>query len=620
MVPSEIFCNYCGAANSPQANLCAYCQQPLSSHPPVIPIAKHATGQLPSQHLLKQRYLIIQQVGIGGMGAVYRVADKLFGGAPRAVKELSQNHLQPHEIPDAIEAFKREAMMLANLNHPNLPHIHDCFDEDGRSYLVMDFIEGETLEEHLNKASGGHLTIQEALTIGRTLCDVLGYLHTRSQPIIFRDLKPSNVMLATDGKLFLIDFGIARIFKPGRLDTQALGTQGYAAPEQFGKSARSTPRSDIYSLGALLHHLLSGHDPTTNHPTIFDFPPLQGVPREVNDLIHRLLSKDPARRPASMTDVQQALDHLLAPPPPPTQILPPPPLPAQGTLLHTYMQHTAPVVDVAWSPDSRRIASASADRTIQIWESQGGKPLATYPSGIVRTLAWLRDSRYLAAGSKDETVHIWDTHTGKPFVSYSPHKLWVRAVAWSPDGKYLASGSDDNTVQVWDVIRGQHLITYRGHTDSVCALAWSPDSTRLASASDDNTVHVWQATSGVLITSYQQHKDYVRAVAWSANDQMIASGSWDHTVHVWEAATGNTICILHEHTKMVHSVAWQPGDTLLASAGKDALVLLWHVPSGACRFAYRQHSASVNALAWSPDGTRIASASDDQTIQIWQAG
>src|SRR6266699_3917283 len=136
----------------------------------------------------------------------------------------------------------------------------------------MDFIEGETLENHLNKASQGYLSVQDALDIGSQLCSVLDYLHTRNPPIIFRDLKPSNVMRTPEGQLYLIDFGIARIFKQGQSrDTVALGSPGYAAPEQYGR-AQSTPRNDIYSLGATLHHLLSGRDPSES-PLVF--PPLQ---------------------------------------------------------------------------------------------------------------------------------------------------------------------------------------------------------------------------------------------------------------------------------------------------------------------------------------------------------
>ena len=168
--------------------------------------------------------------------------------------------MSPQEIIEATENFKREALLLAGLTHPNLPSIYDHFSEAGRWYLVMDFIEGETLEERLNKEPEGRLSVEEAQRIGIQLCTVLGYLHGRQPPIIFRDLKPANIMMTPDGHLYLIDFGIVRHFKPGQAkDTIAFGSPGYAAPEQYGK-AQTTARSDIYSLGANLHQLLTGID------------------------------------------------------------------------------------------------------------------------------------------------------------------------------------------------------------------------------------------------------------------------------------------------------------------------------------------------------------------------
>jgi serine/threonine protein kinase len=134
--------------------------------------------------------------------------------------------------------------------------------------VLMDFIEGETLEEYLQKQPEGHLSVKETLGIGIQLCTVLAYLHNRQPPVIFRDLKPSNIMLTPEENLYLIDFGIARHFKPGqKKDTIALGSPGYAAPEQYGKG-QTTPQSDIFSLGAILHHLLSGNDPSQS-PFVF---------------------------------------------------------------------------------------------------------------------------------------------------------------------------------------------------------------------------------------------------------------------------------------------------------------------------------------------------------------
>ena len=150
------------------------------------------------------------------MGAVYMAQDSQLGDRLVAVKEMGQGNLYGQPAQDAVENFKGEAHLLAGLQHPNLPSIHDYFEENGRWYLVMSFIEGETLENYLGHAQGQKLTLEETLHIGLVLCNVLGYLHAHNPPIIFRDLKPSNIMRSPNGHLYLIDFGVARHFKPGQ--------------------------------------------------------------------------------------------------------------------------------------------------------------------------------------------------------------------------------------------------------------------------------------------------------------------------------------------------------------------------------------------------------------------
>src|SRR5713101_1705781 len=229
MIPTHLFCDSCGAANKPQASFCRTCGHPLQSAG--APSRNTATGWLLPNYLLNKRYRILDSIGKGGMGAVYRAEDTQLGNRKVAIKEMSQSGLSPQEVIEAADAFKQEAHILAGLQHPNLPSIHDHFSEAGRWYLVMSFIQGETLEEYLNKAKGGKLPVEEVLQIGIQLCKVLGYLHTQQPPIIFRDLKPSNIMRTSDGHLYLIDFGIARHFKPGQArDTAAYGSMGYASP------------------------------------------------------------------------------------------------------------------------------------------------------------------------------------------------------------------------------------------------------------------------------------------------------------------------------------------------------------------------------------------------------
>ncbi len=317
MVSPFLHCNRCGAVNRAQAKFCVVCGQPLQgylSHAQTTSggsVSNSLTGLLAITHLLKQRYRIISQLRQGGFGAVYKAEDTLFGNALRAVKEMSQSSLNAQELNEAIDAFKREAVLLAGLMHQNLPRIYDHFTDGGRWYLVMDFIEGETLEVHLSKMLGGRLPLEEILNIGIQLCTVLDYLHTRQQPIIFRDLKPANVMLTTDGHLYLIDFGIARHFKPGKTkDTSAIGTVGYAPPEQYGK-AQTTYSADIYALGATLHQLLSGNDPAN---TPFQFAALQlgNQPgfSELETLIMQMLEMSRDKRPASIVAVKQMLQSI----------------------------------------------------------------------------------------------------------------------------------------------------------------------------------------------------------------------------------------------------------------------------------------------------------------------
>jgi tetratricopeptide (TPR) repeat protein len=300
MATQEQFCENCGAENLATARFCQYCAAPLPF--------QYSTGTLPEETLLSGRYKLETRIGQGGMGAVYKASDSRFNNRPIAIKEMGRAGLSPTRLQEAEEAFEHEAQLLADLLHPNLPRIYDHFTEGERSYLVMDFIEGRTLEDYVELANGQPLPMEKVLDWGIQICDVLGYLHTHQPPIIFRDLKPSNVMISESGHVYLIDFGIARVFKPGQShDTVALGSPGFAAPEQYGK-AQSTPRSDIYSLGALLHCLLTGIDPSEQP---FFFRPASelnpAVSLDLAALLQRMLDMDADRRPASTQEVVKML-------------------------------------------------------------------------------------------------------------------------------------------------------------------------------------------------------------------------------------------------------------------------------------------------------------------------
>jgi len=252
------------------------------------------------------------------MGAVYQAADTRIPGKTWAVKEMSDAAItNPLEKQQVRANFRQEALMLARLDHRNLPKVTDHFGEGGKQYLVMDFIEGETLAERLER-DGGPLPVDEVLNWAEQLCDVLEYLHGQSPPVIFRDLKPGNVMVTPDRAVKLIDFGIARIFKPGKTtDTAYFGTTGYAPKEQYGKG-QTDARSDVYGLGAMLHHLLTGVDPVDNPFYFGDIRQLnERVDAHVADCIMQALADNPDERWQSVTEMKAALTKGEGPKPKP---------------------------------------------------------------------------------------------------------------------------------------------------------------------------------------------------------------------------------------------------------------------------------------------------------------
>ena len=270
------------------------------------------TGNLAPQSILVQRYLIVQLAGRGGMSAIYLALDTQRERRRVAIKEMSQQNLSERERAEAVARFQQEARLLRSLRHPNLPHIYDAFGSGGRSFLVMDFIEGKTLLQLLQEA-GQPLSVDQVLHYADQLCDVLIYLHQQHPPIVFRDLKPTNVMATQQGHAYLIDFGIARFFKEGQpQDTVMLGSPGYAPPEQHG-SGQTSPRSDLYALGATLHCCLSNRDPY-HAPDRFSFAPVRQfnpqVPVALDQLIQRLLSLEEHKRPASALEVKQTLTRI----------------------------------------------------------------------------------------------------------------------------------------------------------------------------------------------------------------------------------------------------------------------------------------------------------------------
>lgn len=645
MAPSLLYCSVCGAANAPDDDACFACKRPLA-----LLMAENRPTRL-----LHRRYQVLAQVGTGGFGAVYKALDTQAQDRRVALKQINLRGLTPQQVIEATDSFNREVHMLSTLNHAHLPRIHAHFTDPDHWYVAMDFIDGETLEYYLRDITSADenairaLVLDEVLDIALQLCNVLAYLHTQQPPIIFRDLKPANIMRTPQGRLYLIDFGIARYFTPGQVrDTIPLGSPGYAAPEQYGR-AQTTPRADIYSLGALLHHLLSRHDPAE---TPFSFAPLRLADptdlSELTTLVARMVEQDVELRPETIGTVestllrirnQRAAEPRIWRPVPPGKAAPPP-VPARGAYQPAQVRQQLALRAAARKKSRRRflvggltVASAltlgGSIGGFSYWRSwhpasldlEAGFPrqLPT-PESEVTTSAWSPDGQHVAFGlsagsivgnhfSNKTSMNITSAFSFKanPDTLAQP----VTVLAWSPDNRLLAAASRPGQLGVWNISLQRSQTIPIGGT-MLKLVAWSPDNQHIAVIDDQGGVFFCNLQIGTSARFISQTAPVSNALAWSPDGQRVAiestnpANTYSNSLKICNVGTGEVLASLSPGTPTIQALAWSPDGQYLAGLSVDGTLQVWTGFDNISRIFSQQLSAGGALLAWSPDSRFLA--------------
>ncbi len=391
-------------------------------------------GSLTSGQTLQNRYLIMGVLGVGGMGSVYQARDLHFPNVTKlvAVKEMMNLAPDPALREMIVRNFEREANLLATLSHPSIPKIYDLFSHKDRSYLVMEYIAGKDLEAVLTETEG-FLPETQVVEWALQLCDVLTYLHSHQpDPIVFRDMKPSNVMIDERKQVRLIDFGIARGFQAGQRGTM-IGTEGYSPPEQYRGEAG--PPGDLYALGATLHHLLSKRDPRLEPPFSFSERPIRtinpAVSPELEIIINTALAYEPTERFSSAAAMKAALSAM------------------RSSSLKTSRVSisTAPVGATAVLP-----AGAPANTVVPLWEFACEDEIRGQPLPVGKNVYLGVYDHNLYALSKDGGKFVWKFAAEGGFAASpiyeSPH-IYIGA----EDGKLYALTTETGR-QVWQYATG----------------------------------------------------------------------------------------------------------------------------------------------------------------------
>ena len=542
--------------------------------------------------------------------------------------------------------FRSEAEAAAHLQHPNIVRIHETGERDGHHYFSMDYIEGRTLAGIVRD---GPLPAQRAARYARAIAEAIHYAHL--QGVLHRDLKPSNVVIDANDEPRITDFGLAKRVRGDfgvTVTGQVLGSPNFMPPEQTSaKSGKVGPASDVYGVGAVLYHLLTGRPPfhaeTIEELLLLlrDTDPVSprllnpSVPHDLETICLKCLEKDPARRYATAQALADELGRFIRDEPIEAR-----PLNATGKLWRWCRRRPAVAalsVSVlvlliavavsssvaAWRVNRARSSEQRANRdlrdTVSSLEFQRAENF--FRNGDAGTAV----AHLAAMLRRDPSNHI----AASRLLSALVHRDWalrasatmshtdrIETLSFSPNGRHVLSASRDQTAKIWDADAGKPVAVLQ-HTGQVFCANHDSSSARIVTASEDGTARIWDAATGEPRTPPLQHEGKVYWAEFSADERLVVTASADRTARIWDAASGALKRQLRAHTTPVVLARFTPDDKRVITSGSYGSIRIWDVDSGEMLFRVEDRNNPLTAMALSPDGTRLFVICQDEIVKLW---
>jgi outer membrane protein assembly factor BamB len=569
--------------------------------------------------ILQSRYAIEGTLGVGGMSVVYRGRDLRFKDVvrPCAIKEMFQSAPDSNTRLLNLKNFERESGLLATLAHPAIPKVYDFFEENGRFYLILELIPGMDLETALDQA-GGPLPEERVARWSAQICDVLAYLHNRSpEPIVFRDLKPSNVMVTPDERIVLIDFGIARNLNRGDRKGTMIGTEGYSPPEQYRGLAE--PRGDLYALGATMHHLLTASDPRIETPFTFNERPLRqlnsAVSPELDAVVARALEYDAGARWNSAEEMKSALLQIpaLAGHTPAHGARPSPAAAPRGRAASTELLWSFKCEDeVRSSPciSNGMLFVGCYDTNLYALDAGRGEFRWKYATegGISSSPTIWQDM--VIVGSEDGAVYSLDVRRGSLRWTFRTAK----AVRSSPrvEDRVVFVGSDDQHFYALDGLRGTMIWKHR---------SWMPVRSSACVANDsvfvggnDGHVYCFDIRNGGLRWKQKTQQPVLSSPAFG--EGLIFVGSMDNSIYALDSE-GGWPAWRYRTNHYVNSSPCVVG-TRVFVGGVDGMMYALEAKNG--RVSWKYDTGSQITSSPRSDGGRIYFGAVDGFVYCLDAG
>jgi serine/threonine protein kinase/WD40 repeat protein len=577
-------------------------------------------------------------LGTGGMGTVYRARDPILD------RLVALKTVQAHLLAsaDSRQRFQREARAAARLQHPNIVTIYELGEAEGALYIAMELLPGMDLAEAM--APPGRLSLDVKLRAMVQVCRGLDFAHKRG--VIHRDVKPANIRLLPDGTVKLVDFGIARMGESTVTQTgMVVGTPSYLAPEVLSTD-RIDHRADIWSVGVVLHELLTGSRPFQG-PTFAalaykivhePLAPLDAaglkLPPGLNDVLSCALAKEPAQRYPDLAEMAAALERVLGVTPGADGLLSPQArhrssersleearqLREKGDLERALEAARRAQALEPDAPEPAELADELEKRLLVEAPTRGDAELPVLDGTLFSTpTPARRPATGVVTGMRARGASVF-----RELATFGePPSTSVAAL--SPVKDVLAAGGSDGAIRLWDlgartrmsVLRGE-MHRRAGHDARPLALAFSPDGALLASGHVDGAIHLWDISRGEELIARPRHEGMVSSLAFSADGRELASGGTDSVVKVWEVETarrGEARRRLIRQPAPVTALAYV--GRWLVTGHSSRLLRLLEADSGRLAATLRGPEAPITVLCAAPEGRRLAVASQDRTVRLY---
>jgi serine/threonine protein kinase len=615
---------------------------------------------------------VMRIIGRGGMGVVLEAFDS------KLHRNVALKVLDPELAEDEVgkQRFCREARAAASVTHENVVAVHQVekVPEKGIAFLVMQLISGETLEQRLTREK--RLPLAEVVRISMEAAKGLAAAHALG--LVHRDIKPGNILLeGTVGRVKLTDFGLARVQEDVKLTRTGFvsGTPLYMAPEQ-ALGAEPDPRSDLFSLGAIMYEMASGQTPFTGSSALAIMkqitevkqPPLKQVnpdiPEWFSEMVDELLAKKPVDRYQTAKDLAEVLEYHWAHIRTSSDELPGvcqveirrrniqtrvmigavgATLLAVGLIAgsifggwfngsgaHSAVKpksaaepiavlkaNSGSVWSVSFDPKSETVAMATEDGGVRLWDlkKESIKSTLDAHSGIAWHAQFANDGAFLVTAGDDGLLKLWKPDQTEPLQIFKNANA-IRGLAIAQGGAFIYAGGRDGTLKKFKP-DSPEAIAEHVEKKSIFTAALSPDGETLATAGSNPAIQLWDAQTLKPKLPLTGHAGPVYGLSFHKDGAKLASAGWDKQIRIWDASTGLLLKNWDGKSGDLWSIAFSPDGTKLATAGQDGSVKLWDAESGVLLASYYGHEATVHALAFNADGTLLASGGRDGTARVW---